>query len=169
MKKYRLLKDLPTFKAGDIFELRTNGLWLVEQSENENHWKPEVMAYHKMTLDRFPSILEKWFEEIKSKEYWCVDWTEPGVFKTEHEDKRDDFNESIGNHFGSRKEATQAIKKLKAWKRLRDKGFRFTDYDVAEPVGDGEFCGQAFFRGGNYGRYEIRADLNLLFGGEDEA
>lgn len=65
-KFYKLKKDLPTFTAGDIFELRADGcLWQVERYEGENHWKDEVMAYHRRTLEHFPNILRDWFEETE--------------------------------------------------------------------------------------------------------
>ncbi|MBQ8984303.1 hypothetical protein IJ098_00390 [Candidatus Saccharibacteria bacterium] len=67
MKRYKLLKELPTFQAGDIFTLDEDGcLYLTEPCDFNNHWKSRVMAYHKNTLERFPNILEDWFEEIES-------------------------------------------------------------------------------------------------------
>lgn len=35
---------------------------------------------------------------------------------------------SVGNYFESREEAEKAVEKLKAWKRLKDKGFRVKDF-----------------------------------------
>lgn len=35
-------------------------------------------------------------------------------------------HKSIGNYFETKEETEKAVEKLKAWKRLRDKGFRFT-------------------------------------------
>lgn len=57
MKRYKLIKDLPTFDAGDTFELKDGGLFREEDS---------VYAYSHRTLAKFPSILKDWFEEIKS-------------------------------------------------------------------------------------------------------
>lgn len=72
----------------------------------------------------------------------------------------------IGNYFESEKEVIKAQKKLMAWKRLKDKGFRFELWD---------------YDGGNYqerirtGRilFRVKDDedvdelLDLLFGGEE--
>ena len=67
-KRYRLLKDLPTFKAGDEFFTDEYGsLWL-EQNIGEQPNTSRVMAYHGKTIDKFPNILEEWFEEIKPAE-----------------------------------------------------------------------------------------------------
>lgn len=55
-------------------------------------------------------------------------------------------------------------KKLKVLKRLKDKGFRFDGYDVANRGGDNVICGQIYFKAANYDREEIEDDLYLLFG-----
>lgn len=58
MKYYKLKKDLPTFKAGDLFILQDDGnLW---HSTGGRH--VDVMAYAKKTLELFPNILKDWFE-----------------------------------------------------------------------------------------------------------
>ena len=62
MKFYKLKKDLPTFKAGDLFCLADNGsLW---HSTGNEH--VDVMAYHRKTLELFPNILTEWFEECEA-------------------------------------------------------------------------------------------------------
>lgn len=68
MKQYKLLKDLPTFKAGDIFELEYTGdLTFVEHGDTHKTAVPLVVAYTKLTLEKFPNILKDWFEEIPEK------------------------------------------------------------------------------------------------------
>lgn len=76
----------------------------------------------------------------------------------------------LGRHiveidFTKVEEAEKAVEKLKAWKRLKDKGFEFTDYDYTTYSGKG--CGQVFFNGVIDNINEIKADLDLLFGGEE--
>lgn len=67
-KRYRLLKDLPTFKAGDEFFIDEYGsLWLDQNIDGESNTS-QVMAYHGKTIEKFPNILEEWFEEIKLAE-----------------------------------------------------------------------------------------------------
>lgn len=56
MKRYKLLKDLPTFKAGDEFYLDSNNSLRLKGSD--------IMAYNHKTLEKFPNILTDWFEEI---------------------------------------------------------------------------------------------------------
>lgn len=59
MKHYKLLKDLPTFKAGDLFYISEYGALVYDDGGYG------VMAYAQSTLDRFPNILTEWFEEIQ--------------------------------------------------------------------------------------------------------
>ena len=63
MKRYRLKKDLPTFKAGEVFVL-----WNSIEEQGLLRESDDIMAYHRKTLDKFPNILEEWFEEIKPAE-----------------------------------------------------------------------------------------------------
>lgn len=173
--RYKLLKDLPTFAKGDLFEIRGDGcLWWIGDSSfrcgwGEGHWRREVMAYHKNTLDRFPNILEEWFEEVEQESYWCVDYLECGVDKltVDYGDtEQDDFNESIGNKFETEKQAEEAVEKLKAWKRLKDKGFKVDlwDYDGGN-YQERIKTGRILFRVKDY--EENDKDLDLLFGGEE--
>lgn len=59
MKRYRLLKDLPTFKAGDLFYISEYGALVYDGGDGD------VTAYARQTLDMFPNILTEWFEEIQ--------------------------------------------------------------------------------------------------------
>ena len=59
-KRYKLKRDLPTFRAGDIFYLSSMG--------NLIHESDGVVAYSWSTIDKFPNILTDWFEEIKPAE-----------------------------------------------------------------------------------------------------
>lgn len=64
------------------------------------------------------------------KEYWCIDWT-GGINHITVLDGVDEYEENkkeIGNYFETKEEAEKAVEKLKAWRRLKDKGFRVIDY-----------------------------------------
>lgn len=156
MKQYRLLEDLPTFNAGDIFEIRDDGcLWLVDTSE-EGHWKKNVMAYHKYTLEAFPNILEDWFEEIRG--FWCIREMGNIDYNTVSREGIIGAYKRIGNYFETREEAERAVRKLKAWKRLKDKGFRLS------AVVDTFFCLDIFMKDELY--ESMKDDLKIVF--EDE-
>lgn len=68
----------------------------------------------------------------------------------------------IGNYFESKEEAELAVRKLKAWKRLKDKGFRFYDWKD-EPTYRVTFEWEE-----NIKVQEIQDDLDLLFSGGEE-
>lgn len=70
--------------------------------------------------------------------------------------KRDCVN--IGNHFSTEAEAEQTLEKLKAWKRLKDGGFRFKGWNA---------YGEIRFSMGYNKVYSSLEDLDLLFGGEE--
>lgn len=76
--------------------------------------------------------------------------------------KYDDFNKEIGNYFKTKKDAQLAIKKLKAWKRLKDKGFEFEWVD--KDTGSIKFV---FFNREGKITKEMWQDIDLLFGGEE--
>lgn len=187
IKHYRLLKDLPTFSAGDIFQLREDGCLYFERQSGETkhpelsskHWKPEVMAYHKQTLAKFPNILKDWFEALdEPEERFYID-ARGGVVSTFI--KPSDYcaveRRKIGNDFETKEEAELAVRKLKAWKRLKDKGLEFERWTTFEKV-TGKEC---FDKGVVRSYYavvtfrsedrlekdkQIRKDLDLLFGDE---
>lgn len=181
MKRYKLLKDLPTFSAGDIFELRGDGClywgaYLQDKITPQHckHWQPDVMAYHKKTLERFPNVLSDWFEEIKDgggwkpnqgEKYWYID--HEGEILAGAEDGFDDIDAmvTIGDCFKTRKEAEEAVEKLKAWKRLKDKGFKFYGWRK-NCTGTYDFL--ARWKGTPPKMHDIINDLDLLFSGEDD-
>ena len=69
------------------------------------------------------------------------------------------YQNEIGNYFKTKEEAEKAVEKLKAWKRLKDKGFEITYWAVAN--------GNELRFFGHYSRAGIKDDLDLLFGGEE--
>lgn len=62
-RRYRLVKDLPTFDKGDEFYIaQTGALWYDGGGDDD------VCAYATGTLIRFPNILEDWFEPIDDED-----------------------------------------------------------------------------------------------------
>lgn len=108
---------------------------------------------------------EEWEDAPEEpKKYWflsgrgevkCIE-DENTVFDKDHK--------SIGNYFESREEAEKAVEKLKAWKRLGNKGFRFDGWDENHHnLGIIEFS----FSNVADSVYDFEQDLDLLFGGEE--
>lgn len=96
----------------------------------------------------------------------------------EREDAEDEIfrnqgQKEIGNYFDTREEAELAVRKLKAWKRLKDKGLRFEGWDIENSDGahqPGAFFNEDMFR--HIDSYKevpesIKQDLDLLFRGEE--
>ena len=115
MKRYKLKKDLPTFKAGEIFYLSDAGN-LIRESDN-------IPAYSWSTINKFPNILTEWFEEIKESTRWEPETDKKYYFiRTSGyvydsiwtNDSIDDGRFEIGNCFQTEEEAKKAVEYLKA-------------------------------------------------------
>ena len=70
------------------------------------------------------------------KEYWYINTISAVGLHTRTNgmtDSEDSYMEDrqleIGNYFETKEEAEKAVEKLKAWKRLKDKGFRFDGWN----------------------------------------
>ena len=105
------------------------------------------------------------YEESKVYDYitdfGAIYEREIGVFLEDEEERK-----RIGNYFESYEEAEKAVEKLKAWKRLKDKGFRFTQYHCGTGILKFEVP-DSFFPKNDTITDETEADLDLLFGGEE--
>ena len=120
-------------------------------------------------------VLYKYYSLAELNEEW-EDYEEPKTFyyitgnghivkdnDTITQDYADRLQE-IGNYFETKEEAEKAVERLKAWKRLKDKGFRF----------EGEYkpnYGEEFFIECSLQKetliIDVAEDLDLLFGGEE--
>lgn len=142
-------------KTGEIVEVEscnstdgTIGLFFYEGRECDR-------AYNSLA-----ELNEDWedYEEPKdSIEYIGLDW-------------EDYDHTTVEIQYQTKEEAEKAVEKLKAWKRLRDKGFRFNG-ETCDYKPDKHF-GSVFFETDGYlldvyeDTSEFYDDLNLLFGGE---
>ena len=138
MKRYKLKKDLPTFKAGEIFYLSDAGN-LLRESDN-------VPAYSWSTIDKFPNILIDWFEEIKEPTRWKPEEHEKyyhiSYDASVTEDCWDNWdvdrgNLRIGNCFQTKEEAERVLEYLKALAVVRG--------DVTAKFVNGEYNWYVYF------------------------
>lgn len=76
MKRYKLLKDLPTFKAGQLAYISKTGNLIAGTPENQKTTETGliIMIYHETTLKKFPEILTEWFEEIQEELTDSIHW-----------------------------------------------------------------------------------------------
>ena len=120
--------------------------------------------------DNLKKICEEWedYEESKESEYYWYIGYKNDIRRTKYHHISDFADnqvtvtrKEIGNCFESLEEAEKAVEKLKAWKRLKDKGFRFSGYELV----DGTIRFMIDLR--PLAPDDLYPDLDLLFGGEE--
>lgn len=120
--------------------------------------KPMMYSYNSLA-----ELNEEWEDYEEPKEYWYIDY-DGGILCGESDiSSAEKMMISMGNHFQSLEKAERAVEKLKAWKRLKNKGFDFVgcfkdntiNYEFVErPLSYEE-------------AEEVEQDLSYLFGGEE--
>ena len=148
--KLRNKKTGAIYRIGDIDLSNTrDGIWL--------------------GLTKYTSLAElneNWEDVEEPKEYYFIRSESLTVGYSPISNTRSCRNrKEIGNYFETKEEAENALEKLKAWKRLKDKGFEFCGY---EALG----CGEIHFTSDwdiedEYEKGQRKKDLDLLFGGEE--
>lgn len=129
MKRYKLKRDIPAFKAGEVFYLSDAGN-LFRERDN-------VPVYGWTIIDKFPNILTDWFEEINESTRW-----KPEKFQKYYHVGGDSFvyddnwdngpaidngRFEIGNCFQTEEEAERVVEYLKALAVVRgDSTSKFT-------------------------------------------
>jgi hypothetical protein len=125
--------------------------------------------------------LEEWEDYEEPKEYYAIDLQGDIIRWARHswDEKTTNKIKGIGNYFETDEEAEKAVEKLKAWTRLKDKGFRFKEWESYEETSGLSFPDRhivnsytAIFDFNKPCRKheienEVKADLDLLFGGEE--
>lgn len=94
MKRYKLLKDLPTFKAGQLAYISKTGNLIAGTPENQETTDTGLilMIYHETTLKKFPEILTEWFEEIQEEPTDSIHWKPEQNEKIWYLDENGDTN-----------------------------------------------------------------------------
>lgn len=109
----------------------------------------EKVRIEKEAVDTVLDGMKSWEDYEEPDEIWYIDWV--GEIRSASINNDWDGEKQIGNYFLSREEAELAVEKLKAWKRVKEAGIRFsgikTDKFSKKP--------------------ELVKDLELLFGGEE--
>ena len=125
------------------------------------------------SYNKLSKLNERWEDYEEPKEYFYI-YADGDIYKDVQDDLRKDNGcKEIGNYFETKEEAEKAVEKLKAWKRLKDKGFRFKfthavgaldvepnkfQIEITADMSAKWFCCDA-----------VHKDLDLLFGGNDES
>ena len=114
MKKYKLLKDIPFAKAGDIVEMWSDGTMAFAG-------EPNLPRFNKEDVRMFPL----WFEEVE--EYFYITTDGSVWLCSKNKDKELDKNrKAIGNYFETIEEAEKYLEYLKAKEVIKQdtKGFK---------------------------------------------
>lgn len=112
-------------------------------------------------------LLNEWEEYKDPKEYWYISTRNYEITRVII-DEGTDFDrvqkdKEIGNYFETYEEAEKTLEKLKAFKRLKDNGFKFQFWTSSSAGEDISF----FIDWINVdSKSEIDEDLDLLFGDE---
>ena len=110
---------------------------------------------------------EEWEDAPEEpKEYWFINSVGGIIRPTDTNDwtlEDAGHHKEIGNYFETREEAELAVHNLKAWKRLKDKGFRFEGWDNTDRSTIHNFSLFVAIEDLD----NINRDLDLLFGGEE--
>lgn len=134
-------------------------------STNWNETALVIMDKDGVQLAKYTSLTElneEWEDYEEPKKYWFINPCGEVVSFYEEDENPDDTKASkaIGDYFDTREEAEQAVEKLKAWKRLKDNGFKFDEWER-----DKEFSGDYIIKASDYHTCDDK-DLELLFGGK---
>lgn len=152
-------------KTGEIkpAEAREDGIYLYDATTEQ---------WYKYELD----LLAKWWEYYEEpKEFYFIDQfmsvskgvvddvEYAGRHKAVNYAKKTSNNlKTAGNYFETREEAELAVRKLKAWKRLKEKGFRFKGWRTADLGAD-----KYYFVITAEADDACKDDLDICFGGEE--
>ena len=133
-------------------------------STNWNEESLKVVDNNGVQLGKYTSLAElneEWEDYEEPKMFYWVDY-DGKICKAEIGTMDRTKIKQIGNYFETKEEAEKAVEKLKAWKRLKDKGFRFTNWEKNENYpGDITIEAVDVFT-------TAPADLDLLFSGGEE-
>lgn len=141
MKKYKLLKDLPLYPAGTICEIRE---LLDNYAEsvfkvNADDSLVEIMGREELRVISDEGRFDEWFEEIEESRVWkpkkgeiyYFAYSNGEVANEEYADiPLDRLRVELGNCFKTEEDAEKAVERLKALRRLREKGLRLKSWEA---------------------------------------
>lgn len=126
--------------------------------------KELIINYYKSLED----LCEEWEDYEEPKKYYYIN----DIGAVQREDVGMDVidetaRKEIGNYFGTEEETEKAVKKLEAWKRLKDLGFKCSYH--SKGYHRETFTADFVFDEDKLPIMDtfVVKDLNLLFGGEE--
>ena len=138
-------------KTGEVLESARSSAVIKDKFRIYDELNDKYYTYNSLA-----ELNSEWEDYEEPKEYWYVYGNQ--ALNNKCDGIMEDNFKEIGNYFETKKEAEQAVEKLKAWKRLRDKGFMITLQSCK---------GNAWLQA-NWGNLQgDYSDVLLLFGGEE--
>ena len=133
---------------------------------NKDHFECTDLEY----VPEYHSLAElskEWEDHEESKNYYIINlWGEVSMEDGKYQ--KPGLSE-LGLTFETREEAEKAVERLRAWKRLKDKGFRFNGKEVfSEGLLEIDGILSALEGIDNAERLKIIDDLDLLFSWGEE-
>lgn len=137
-------------KTGEIIEKYPDG-FVINSGE-------QIRRY-----DSLAELNEEW-EDLpeEPKEIYFIS-NNGQIHEEDGHDRYREARKEIGNYFETKEEAEKAVERLRAWKRLKDKGFRFEGWDNTDHTTIHNFSLFVAIED----LESINKDLDLLFGGEE--
>lgn len=128
---------------------------IVVYSENNEPREPHQQ------YSSLAELNEEWEDYEEPKRTWFIDTTYVSDY-IDYDDNpiTDHRYDELGICFETKEEAEKAVEKLKAWKRLKDNGFKFTGWER-----DHMYCGDFTITAIDQTSCDNK-DLDLLFGEE---
>lgn len=129
--------------------------------------------YDTKQYNSLAELCEEWEDYEETKVGYIVDPMEEDCVSEDdsgYEESDVERAKELGIWFETEEEAEKAVEKLKAWKRLQDKGFKINDWNMAMRELSVEVPEKFFDKQGPITMGisdETKSDLDLLFGGEE--
>lgn len=115
-----------------------------------------------LEYDSLAELNAEWEDYEEPKKMWFIS-NNGQIHNDEGHERFREERKQIGNYFDTQEEAEQAVEKLKAWKRMKDKKFKFREWRTADIGGD-----KYYFVITAEADDADKADLDLLFSGGEE-
>ena len=141
-------------KTGEVGQIRVLACTLAVDTKDENNF------YEYTSL---AELNEEWEDYEEPKGYWVIEpYGKVEYIKIDRHWSEDLYYQfkDFGNCFDTQEEAEKAVEKLKAWKRLKDKGFEFDGWHPDVGI-------RFLLYNTELEKKSVKSDLDLLFGGEE--
>lgn len=122
-------------------------------------------SLYNMEYSTLESVMEEWEDYEEPKAYYIGRCGTIEEFDTTKDVALTEMLKEIGNYFETKEDAEKAVEKLKAWKRLKDKGFKFNGWEDSPAEDDFDMIW--FTMKAKVWDVETQEALDLLFGGEE--